>query len=86
MTIYPYYEFAVGEVPVFDNINQDNVTNGSYVDKIIADGYFLITNFDMYDKYVVDALIRNDGSSLFGKDERRQWYYRLGGAWRMGHV
>jgi len=78
------YYFAVADVPVFDNINQENVTNGSYISKVIADGYFLITNFDMYDKYVVDALIRNDGSSLFGEDERRQWYYRLGGAWRMG--
>jgi len=78
------YEFAVADVPVFENVNQENVNNGSYVRKIIADGYFLITNFDMYDKYVVDALIRNDGSSLFGEDERRQWYYRLGGAWRMG--
>ena len=46
-------------------------------------GNFLITNWDLYDKYVVDALIRNDGSSLFGADERRQWYYRLGGAWRI---
>ena len=53
------------------------------VQTVRADGYFFITNFDMYDKYVVDALIRNDGSSLFGEDERRQWYYRLGGAWRM---
>jgi TonB-linked SusC/RagA family outer membrane protein len=77
------FEYAVAGVPTFSNINQDNVTNGSYIDKVVADGYFLITNFDMYDKYVVDGLIRNDGSSLFGEDERRQWYYRLGGAWRM---
>ena len=38
----------------------------------------------MYDKYVIDGLIRNDGSSLFGADERRQWYYRIAGAWRLG--
>jgi TonB-linked SusC/RagA family outer membrane protein len=78
------YNFAVADVPVLENVDQTTVSNSSYVDKIIADGYFLITNFDMYDKYVLDALIRNDGSSLFGEDERRQWYYRLGGAWRMG--
>jgi TonB-linked SusC/RagA family outer membrane protein len=76
------YDFAVTDVPTFDNINADNVTAGSYLRTIRADGYFFITNFDMYDKYVVDALIRNDGSSLFGEDQRRQWYYRLGGAWR----
>ena len=77
------WNFAVKNIPTFDNINQDNLTAGSYDQTIRADGYFLITNFDLYDKYVVDALIRNDGSSLFGEDERRQWYYRLGGAWRL---
>lgn len=77
------YEFAVADVPTLSNTNQENVSAGSYLQSVRADGYFLITNFDMYDKYVVDALIRNDGSSLFGEDERRQWYYRMGGAWRM---
>ncbi|MEJ2187682.1 MAG: TonB-dependent receptor, partial [Gemmatimonadota bacterium] len=77
------YQFAVANVPTFDNINQDNVTAGSYSNTIRADGYFAITNFDMYDKYVIDALVRNDGSSLFGADQRRQWYYRIAGAWRL---
>jgi len=77
------YGFAVAQVPTFGNMNQDNITSGSYLQTVRADGYFFITNFDMYDKYVVDALIRNDGSSLFGEDERRQWYYRIGGAWRL---
>ncbi len=77
------YGFAVKEVPTFTNINQDNITAESYLETVRADGYFFITNFDMYDKYVVDALVRNDGSSLFGADERRQWYYRLGTAWRL---
>jgi hypothetical protein len=73
----------VANVPTFDNMNQDNITAGSYLSTVKADGYFFITNFDMYDKYVVDALIRNDGSSLFGADQRRQWYYRVGTAWRL---
>ncbi len=76
--------FAVAQVPTFTNIDQDNVSASSYESTVRADGYFFITNFDMYDKYVVDALIRNDGSSLFGAEERRQWYYRVGSAWRMG--
>jgi hypothetical protein len=29
-------------------------------------------------------LVRNDGSSLFGEDNRRAWYYRVAGAWRLG--
>jgi len=77
------YGYAVGNVPTFDNIDQSNITAGSSLQTIRADGYFLITNFDMYDKYIVDALVRNDGSSLFGADERRQWYYRFAGAWRL---
>src|SRR5690606_29338515 len=31
----------------------------------------------------IDALLRNDGSSLFGPNERRHWYHRLGLAWRV---
>lgn len=77
------YRFAVGNVPTLDNIDQSTLGAGSYTETIRADGYFAITNFDIYDKYVVDALIRNDGSSLFGADERRQWYYRVAGAWRV---
>lgn len=77
------YEFAVSNVPTLSAVNGDNVTAASYLQTVRADGYFAITNFDIFDKYVVDALVRNDGSSLFGADERRQWYYRLAGAWRV---
>ncbi|MFH1763475.1 MAG: SusC/RagA family TonB-linked outer membrane protein [Gemmatimonadota bacterium] len=77
------YGFAVADVPVMTNIDQTTLGSESGLETIRADGYFLITNFDLYDRYVVDALIRNDGSSLFGADERRQWYYRLGAAWRL---
>ncbi|MEJ2204456.1 MAG: TonB-dependent receptor [Gemmatimonadota bacterium] len=77
------YRFAVGDVPTLDNIDQETLSSGSYDRTIRADGYFAITNFDIYDKYVVDALVRNDGSSLFGEDARRQWYYRIAGAWRL---
>jgi TonB-linked SusC/RagA family outer membrane protein len=77
------YRFAVGDVPTLENIDQTTLGATSESRTIRSDGYFAITNFDIYDKYVVDALIRNDGSSLFGADERRQWYYRIAGAWRI---
>ncbi|MGD2122670.1 MAG: SusC/RagA family TonB-linked outer membrane protein [Gemmatimonadota bacterium] len=77
------YEFAVEDVPTTTNLNQETLLSESGMETVRADGYFLITDFDIQDKYVVDALIRNDGSSLFGRDERRQWYYRIGGAWRI---
>ncbi|MGH7528868.1 MAG: SusC/RagA family TonB-linked outer membrane protein [Gemmatimonadales bacterium] len=46
-------------------------------------GYFLSTQLDYRDRYIIDALIRRDGSSLFGSNERWQWYYRLSGAYRL---
>ena len=78
------YDFAVSEVRTFDNVDTETFSGDSYQQSVRADGYFLISNFDIYDRYIIDALIRNDGSSLFGEDERRHWYYRLAGAWRVG--
>ena len=75
--------FVVGGVPHFGNIPSDNISAGSGLQKRRTDGYFVITDFDVMDRYILSALVRNDGSSLFGPDERRQWYYRLAGAWRL---
>lgn len=75
------YNFGVGEVVAFDNVSTTTLSALSSLQPERADGYFLITNFDIADRYVLDALVRNDGSSLFGADQRRQWYYRVGGAW-----
>jgi TonB-linked SusC/RagA family outer membrane protein len=75
------YEFGVGGVPTFGNVNPTSIAATYGLEPVRADGYFAITNFDILDRYVIDALVRNDGSSLFGPDERRQWYYRLAGAW-----
>lgn len=77
------YDFAVADIVDFDNLNQSTLETSSYLEPVRADGYYAITNFDILDRYIIDALVRNDGSSLFGPDERRQWYYRLAGAWRM---
>jgi TonB-linked SusC/RagA family outer membrane protein len=75
--------FSVADVPTFGNIQQDRLASGSARLPVRSDGYFAITNFIVRDRYILDALVRNDGSSLFGADERRQWYYRLAGAWRV---
>jgi TonB-linked SusC/RagA family outer membrane protein len=47
------------------------------------DGFFISQQMDFRDRYIVDALIRQDGSSRFGAGERRQWYYRLAGRYRV---
>jgi len=77
------HDFQVGDIPQFQNLVQANVVASSQVQPVRSDGYFAITNFDIFDRYIIDALIRNDGSSLFGAEQRRQWYYRLAGAWRV---
>jgi TonB-linked SusC/RagA family outer membrane protein len=77
------FRFAVAEVPSLDNIDPTTFSPQSFASPVRSDGYFLITNFDVLDRYVIDALGRNDGSSLFGKDERRHSYYRVAGGWRL---
>lgn len=77
------WNFAAAGVPSLNNLDQTTVTTASGGSPIRADGYYAITNFDILDRYIIDALVRNDGSSLFGVDQRRQWYYRLAGAWRV---
>src|SRR6266581_4054029 len=45
--------------------------------------YYVVSNFDINDLYVLDGLVRWDGSSLFGPDSRWQTYYRASGAYRL---
>jgi TonB-linked SusC/RagA family outer membrane protein len=58
-------------------------TIDSYQRSIRSEGVFLVNQFAFRDKYVGDVLVRRDGSSLFGADQRWQNYWRLSGAWRM---
>lgn len=48
-----------------------------------SEGLFLINQFTYGNRYIADILIRYDGSSLFGEDERWQPYWRVSGAWRI---
>ena len=51
--------------------------------KSIANNYATILAVDFKDKYILDALIRRDASSLFGSDVRWQTFYRTSAAWRI---
>ena len=51
--------------------------------EVQSEGVFLSASGVYRDRYSVDALVRRDGSSLFGADERWQTYYRIAGAWLM---
>src|SRR5207245_4598472 len=45
--------------------------------------FYFVSGFDIKDRYLVDGLVRWDGSSLFGPDSRWQTYYRVSGAYRL---
>ena len=74
--------FSVQDVPNFAAIEGETTANNQ-VTQIKAEGLFAIASLDYKGKYIGDALVRRDGSSLFGPDERWQTYYRFSGAWRI---
>ena len=45
--------------------------------------YLASQTLDIKDRYIIDAMIRRDGSSLFGSDNRWKNFYRVSGAWRI---
>jgi TonB-linked SusC/RagA family outer membrane protein len=66
------------------NISQAEKQYGSsYKSQVIADNYSASINTDYKDKYIVDALVRRDGVSLFGSDARWSTFYRVAAAWRL---
>ncbi|MBI2408423.1 MAG: SusC/RagA family TonB-linked outer membrane protein [Gemmatimonadetes bacterium] len=75
-------DFAVPGVKSLNNAKTRFVE--SAVETIKASGYFVTLGGDYAGKYIGDGLIRRDGSSLFGENERWNSYYRLSGAWRVG--
>ncbi len=85
-----YYDFAVtgrefltADVPQLNNTNAEKSTLNSYEGIIRAENIFGIVDLDYNDRYLLSALYRIDGSSLFGANERWNNYYRLSAAYRI---
>lgn len=55
----------------------------SFMSKTVANNYSGIFSTDYKGKYILDALVRRDGVSLFGADVRWKTFYRVAGAWRV---
>ncbi len=73
----------VGGTPEFGGADQGALVARS-ADTVIKNfNYFGVTTFDIKDRYVIDALVRRDGSSLFGSNTRWATYTRVSGAWRV---
>ncbi|HET9426498.1 MAG TPA: SusC/RagA family TonB-linked outer membrane protein [Gemmatimonadaceae bacterium] len=76
-------DFAVPGVPSLNNTRTRFVSSST--EEVRSTAYFVTGGADYRGRYIVDALHRWDGSSLFGPNERWNTYYRLSGAWRLSH-
>lgn len=76
-------EFTVAGAPQLQNTQTDKRNITSSESDVRFEGVYLITNLDYADKYIGDFLIRRDGSSLFGEDQRYHNYYRSSVAYRL---
>jgi TonB-linked SusC/RagA family outer membrane protein len=74
-------ELATPGVRSLDNATQRQLS--STYETIRSTGYFVTLGADYLGKYIFDGLIRRDGSSLFGPEERWNTYYRASASWRM---
>ncbi len=72
---------TVAATPTLDA--STNIVSGMSESDVRSNGYFFITGLDYDGRYILDGLVRRDGSSLFGPDERWHTYYRISGAYRM---
>ena len=74
---------VVSRVPEFAGADQSNITPASRDERIRTQNYLVTTTFDIKDRYILDGVVRRDGSSLFGPESRWATYYRVSGAWRV---
>lgn len=86
-----HYEYFYGQgidfiyqgVISLDNFNTDKTFIGSSLVNERAQNAFAIVGLDYMDRYILDAMYRKDGSSLFGANNRWNDYYRVSGAYRI---
>jgi TonB-linked SusC/RagA family outer membrane protein len=74
-------QLSVVGLPDLENAQVRGVN--SAVIGIRANSYFAITSVEHDGKYILDGLVRRDGSSLFGPQERWHTYNRMSAAYRM---
>jgi len=74
-------DLSVNDVPDLNTAQTQII--GQTFSEIRADALIASAGFDWQERLIVDGLVRRDGSSLFGPDERFATYYRVSGAYRM---
>ncbi len=61
----------------------DRVVNGGHSKGVNFSSYFGKVTYDFNDRYILDFVVRNDGSSRFGEQNRRGTFPAVSGAWRV---
>jgi TonB-linked SusC/RagA family outer membrane protein len=74
-------DMAVGGIPDLDALKIPSIS--STESEIRSEGYLVNTDLSWDDRYILNALVRQDGSSLFGPEDRWHTYYRASAAYRM---
>jgi TonB-linked SusC/RagA family outer membrane protein len=74
-------DFIVKDVPDLSAARNSDVST-SRTD-VRVNSYLADLGLDFKEKYIFNGLVRYDGSSLFGPEERWQTYYRVSGAYRI---
>ncbi len=77
------HDFLYRDLITFDNFDPTTVVASSNEELERAQNFFAIAGFVYKDRYIFDALYRNDKSSLFGPNNRNNNYYRVSAAWRI---
>ena len=76
-------KFTVVNTPEFSAVDFTQLSPGSSDATIRSKNYYVVSGFNVNDRYLLDGLVRRDGSSLFGPESRWQTYYRASGAYRL---
>lgn len=71
------------DVVSLDLIDPETMDAWSGGGKTTSQSYSAMFMGDFKDKYMIDLLVRRDGVSVVGANERWQTYYRLSGAWNI---
>jgi TonB-linked SusC/RagA family outer membrane protein len=78
LTVPKVTEFAAAAVDPDHPVQPGSVTQATR-----TRNSFIVSTFDLWDKLVLDGLIRRDESSLFGVDQRGATYHRVSAAYRI---
>lgn len=76
-------QLNVTAVPDLASIDQPHLVSSSEFTTARTIDYQASQNFTIKDRYIIDAQVRRDQSSLFGPEARSANFYRIAGAYRV---